>query len=85
MGPGDEVIAPAMTRISTAEAVVLVGAKPVFVDTDSSGLISGDWENAISSRTKAVIPVHLYGKMVGMKPFLSKAKSVGLFVIEGAA
>lgn len=85
IGPGDEVIVPAMTWVSTAEAVVLVGAKPVFVDTDEDGLIASAWEKAISTQTKALIPVHLYGKMVEMKPLLSKAKSHGLFVIEDAA
>lgn len=85
IGPGDEVIVPAMTWVSTAEAVILVGAKPVFVDTDEDGLISSDWEKAITPQTKAVIPVHLYGKMVEMSPLLSKANSRGLFVIEDAA
>lgn len=85
IGPGDEVIVPAMTWVSTAEAVVLVGAKPVFVDTDENGLIGSDWEKAVSLQTKALMPVHLYGKMVEMKPLLSKANSHGLFVIEDAA
>ena len=85
IGPGDEVIIPAMTWVSTAEAVVLVGAKPVFVDTDEDGLISSDWEKAISPQTKAVIPVHLYGKMVDMEPLISIANAHGIFVIEDAA
>ena len=85
IGPRDEVIVPAMTWVSTAEAVVLVGAKPVFVDTDEDGLISSDWEKAITPQTKAIIPVHLYGKMVEMRPLLSKANQHGLFVIEDAA
>lgn len=85
IGPGDQVIVPAMTWVSTAEAVVLVGAKPVFVDTDEDGLIISDWEKSITQQTKAVIPVHLYGKMVEMETLLSKAKSHGLFVIEDAA
>ena len=85
IGPEDEVIIPAMTWVSTAEAVVLVGAKPVFVDTDENGLISSDWEKAITPQTRAVIPVHLYGKMVEMGPLLSKANQHGLFVIEDAA
>lgn len=85
IGSGDEVIVPAMTWVSTAEAVVLVGAKPVFVDTDEDGLISSDWEKAITPQTRAVIPVHLYGNMVEMEPLNSKAKSHGLFVIEDAA
>ena len=78
-------IVPAMTWVSTAEAVVLVGAKPIFVDTDENGLISSDWEKAISPQTRAVIPVHFYGKMVEMESLLSKAKSHRLLVIEDAA
>lgn len=85
IGPGDEVIVPAMTWVSTAEAVVLVGAKPVIWDTDSHGLIREDWEKAVSSKTKAVIPVHLYGKMVDMKSLTEKANSLHLKVIEDAA
>ncbi len=85
IGTGDEVIVPAMTWVSTAEAVVLVGAKPIFVDTDENGLICSYWEKAISPQTKAVIPVHLYGKMVEMESLLSKAKSHRLLVIEDAA
>ncbi|GMQ30555.1 DegT/DnrJ/EryC1/StrS family aminotransferase [Algoriphagus confluentis] len=85
IGPGDEVIVPAMTWVSTAESVILVGAKPVFVDTDEQGLISVDWPNAITPKTKAILPVHLYGKMVDMKPLMEKAKSRQLFVIEDAA
>lgn len=85
VGPGDEVIVPAMTWVSTAEAVVMVGARPVFWDTDENGLIRDDWEKAITSKTKAVIPVHLYGKMVDMGELNRKAKKLGLFVIEDAA
>lgn len=85
IGVGDEVIVPAMTWVSTAEAVVLVGAKPVFWDTDQWGLLRSDWEMAVSSRTKALIPVHLYGGMVEMKPLIERAKNLGLSVIEDAA
>lgn len=85
IGPGDEVIVPAMTWVSTAEVVVLVGAKPVFWDTDMDGLLRKDWQKVITSKTKAVIPVHLYGKMVDMKDLTEKAKSRGLYVIEDAA
>jgi dTDP-4-amino-4,6-dideoxygalactose transaminase len=85
IGPGDEVIVPAMTWVSTAEAVVMVGATPVFWDTDENGLIQEDWEKALTSKTKALIPVHLYGKMPDMPPLIQKAKSLGLFVIEDAA
>jgi UDP-2-acetamido-2-deoxy-ribo-hexuluronate aminotransferase len=85
IGPGDEVIVPAMTWVSTAEAVVMVGATPVFWDTDENGLILQDWEKAVNPKTKALIPVHLYGKMPEMPPLIQKAKSLGLFVIEDAA
>ena len=85
IGPGDEVIVPAMTWVSTAEAVILAGAKPVFWDTDENGLLREDWEKAVKTKTKAVIPVHLYGKMVDMNPVMEKAKSLQLFVIEDAA
>ncbi|MDP3471100.1 MAG: aminotransferase class I/II-fold pyridoxal phosphate-dependent enzyme, partial [Algoriphagus sp.] len=54
IGPGDEVIVPAMTWVSTAEAVVMVGAKPVFWDTDEEGLLRKDWEKAVVSKSKAV-------------------------------
>ena len=84
IGPGDEVIVPAMTWVSTAEAVVMVGAKPVFWDTDEDGLLRADWEKAISTKTKAVMPVHLYGKMVPMKALTEKAKTHGIAVIEPA-
>jgi UDP-2-acetamido-2-deoxy-ribo-hexuluronate aminotransferase len=85
VGPGDEVIVPAMTWVSTAEAVVMVGAKPVFWDTDKEGLLASDWDSAINSKTKAVIPVHLYGKMVDMALLVAQAKNHQLFVIEDAA
>ena len=85
IGSGDEVIVPAMTWVSTAEAVVLVGAKPIFWDTDSQGLIRSDWEKAVTNKTKAVIPVHLYGKMAEMMTLTKQAKSLGIFVVEDAA
>lgn len=82
---GDEVIVPAMTWVSTAEAVVMVGAKPIFWDTDEDGLLASDWTKAISQKTKAVIPVHLYGKMQDMTLLIQRAKENQLFVIEDAA
>jgi dTDP-4-amino-4,6-dideoxygalactose transaminase len=85
IGPGDEVIVPSMTWVSTAEAVVMVGAKPVFWDTDQNGLLASDWDRAITPKTKAVIPVHLYGKMVDMELLVTRAKNHQLFVIEDAA
>jgi len=85
IGPGDEVIVPAMTWVSTAEVVVMVGAKPVFWDTDQDGLLAPDWDRAITSNTKAVIPVHLYGKMADMEMVMQKARLNQLLVIEDAA
>ncbi len=85
IGSGDEVIVPALTWVSTAEAVVMVGAKPIFWDTDEDGLLAKDWTKAISQKTKAVIPVHLYGKMPDMSLLIQQAKENQLFVIEDAA
>ena len=87
IGRGDEVIVPAHTFVATAEAVSLVGATPVFVDVDphthhlTAGLMSGK----ITERTKAVIPVHLYGHPVDLDPILELAKAKNIFVIEDAA
>ncbi|MCE7053336.1 DegT/DnrJ/EryC1/StrS family aminotransferase [Algoriphagus sp. AGSA1] len=85
IGLGDEVIVPAMTWVSTAEAVLIVGATPVFWDTDEDGLLAADWECAITARTKAVIPVHLYGKMVDMDALVIKAEANKIHIIEDAA
>ena len=86
IGEGDEVIVPDFTWVSTAEAVVNVGAKPVFCDVKEDGLISfGHLEKLIGAKTKAVIPVHLYGKMVDMKALMTLAKRYRLKVIEDAA
>ena len=69
IGPGDEVIVPAMTFIATANVVELVGAKPIFVDCDPDTLlITPDLiKAAITKKTKAVIPVHMYGQMCDVK------------------
>ncbi|MHA7128810.1 DegT/DnrJ/EryC1/StrS family aminotransferase [Algoriphagus namhaensis] len=82
---GDEVIVPALTWVSTAEAVTLLGATPIFADTDEDGLISDTWTEHISSKTRVVIPVHLYGKMVEMDRLCQKADTLGLKVVEDAA
>ncbi|MEW6042134.1 MAG: aminotransferase class I/II-fold pyridoxal phosphate-dependent enzyme, partial [Elusimicrobiota bacterium] len=72
IGKGDEVIVPANTFIATAEPVVQCGARPVFVDVDpETALMLPDVvEKAITSKTKAIILVHLYGQLVQMSPFL---------------
>lgn len=83
---GDEVIVPALTWVSTAEVVKLVGAKPVFIDTDRSGLMDLDLLDQLATqKTKAIIPVHLYGKMVDMKKLTSWAKYKGIKIIEDNA
>ena len=88
IGPGDEVVVPAMTFIASANVVELVGAKPVFVDVDPDTLlISMDGiKAALTPKTKAVMPVHLYGQMVdmqGLSGILAGHSNVA--VIEDAA
>jgi len=87
VGPGDEVIVPANTWIATAMAVLYNGAKPVFVDVepDTLCLDPGAVEAAITSRTKAIIPVHLYGGMADMDRIMALARKHGLKVIEDCA
>lgn len=86
IGPGDEVIVPAMTWISTAGAVVRSGAQPIFVDVDPTGTIDPALiENKVGKRTKAIIPVHLYGLPADMNPILQIAARYDLKVIEDSA
>jgi dTDP-4-amino-4,6-dideoxygalactose transaminase len=83
----DEVLVPANTFVATAEAVVAVGGSPRFVDVaPDTGLIDlAGAEEAVSERTRAVVPVHLYGRMVEMGPIMELARRHGLVVIEDAA
>jgi dTDP-4-amino-4,6-dideoxygalactose transaminase len=87
VGPGDEVITTPMTFAATAAAVLMVGATPVFVDVDpDSGLITPEAvAAAVTERAKAVIPVHLYGRMADMKGLADVARQHGLTLIEDAA
>src|SRR6476659_5310219 len=87
VGPGDEVITVPNTFMATAEAITHTGATPVFVDVDErSYTINPDLlERARTPRTKAVIPVHLFGQVADMDPILSFGRKHGLFVIEDAA
>ena len=87
LGPGDEVIVPSMTFVATANAVIYTGAKPVFVDSEleSWNLDPEKIKEKISSKTKAIIPVHLYGHPANMGPILKIARKYGLYVIEDAA
>lgn len=87
IGPGDEVITPGFTHISTAESVAVLGAKPVYVDIDphTYNLDAALLEAAITPRTKAVIPVSLYGQCADFDAINNIAAKHGLPVIEDAA
>lgn len=86
IGPGDEVLVPAMTWITDAETVSLLGAEPVFVDVDKFGLLNANLlEEKISPKTKAIIPVHLYGQIVDMETVMQIAQKHELKVIEDCA
>lgn len=85
--PGDEVILPVHTYVATAEVVALLQLKPVFVDVtaDTFNIDVAQVESKISSRTRAIVPVHLYGQCAHMEPLLKIASSRKLFIIEDAA
>ena len=87
IGPGDEVIVPDITWIGTVSPIVWLGATPVFVDVleDTWCINPVEIEKHISSRTKAIIPVHLYGSVCEMDEIMSIAKKYNLPVIEDAA
>jgi len=86
IGSGDEVILPANTYIASALGVSAVGAVPVLVEMDDAYLIDASAvEDAITARTKAIMPVHLYGQVVPMGPILEVAARHGLRVIEDAS
>jgi dTDP-4-amino-4,6-dideoxygalactose transaminase len=87
VGPGDEVITPAMSFVATANVIARVGARPVFVDIDldTRNLIPDQVEAAITPRTRAIMPVHFAGLPVDMQRIQSIALRHGLRVIEDAA
>jgi len=87
IGPGDEVITPALSFVATANVIVRVGARPVFVDVDldTRNLDLDQVEAAITPRTRAIMPVHFAGLPVDMDRTLALAKKHGLRVIEDAA
>jgi len=87
VGPGDEVIMPSFTFVSTANAFVLRGATPVFVDIreDTCNLDESLIENAITPRTRVIVPVHYAGVACDMDPILEIAGRHGLLVVEDAA
>jgi len=87
IGPGDEVITVPFTFVASVAAVVYTGARPVLVDIDSRSFNMDPFaiEAAITPRTKAILPVHLYGQPADMAPIMEIAKRHGLVVIEDAA
>ncbi|EJM01094.1 putative PLP-dependent enzyme possibly involved in cell wall biogenesis [Pseudomonas sp. GM102] len=87
IGPGDEVITPSQTWVSTANMICLLGATPVFVDVDRDTLMSelASIEAAITPRTKAIIPVHYAGAAFDLDPLYALADKHGIAVIEDAA
>jgi dTDP-4-amino-4,6-dideoxygalactose transaminase len=87
IGPGDEVITQANTFHATVAAICLVGATPILVDADNDSYLMdlNEVEVRVTRRTRAVIPVHLYGKPTDLRPLASLAAKRGLHIIEDAA
>jgi len=85
--PGDEVIVPAFTYVATAEVIGLLKLKPVMVDVDPQtfNMTRENIVEAITSKTKAIVPVHLFGQCADMEPIMELADKYGLFVIEDTA
>jgi UDP-2-acetamido-2-deoxy-ribo-hexuluronate aminotransferase len=85
--PGDEVITPSFTYIATVEVVALLRLKPVFVDVDSTTFTMNldSVKKAITTKTKAILPVHLYGQCVDMEPLLALASEHNIPVVEDNA
>ena len=87
VGPGDEVIAPSFTFFATASAIWRLGARPVFADIDPAtfNMDASCVASLITSATKAILPVHLFGQCADMSPICELAERRGLVVIEDAA
>jgi dTDP-4-amino-4,6-dideoxygalactose transaminase len=87
VGPGDEVVVPSFTFYATAEAVVNVGARPVFCDIDAETfcVTAETVERAITERTRAIIPVHLFGTPAPVGDLRSLAEPRGIRILEDAA
>lgn len=87
IGPGDEVITTPLTAVPTVSAIAAAGATPVFVDVEPDTVLldATRLAAAITTRTRAIVPVHLYGQMVDMPPLLELARRQGLAVVEDCA
>lgn len=87
VGPGDEVVIPANTFIATAEAVVRTGGRPVLADVDPDTLLLSPEQaaRAVTSRTKAIVPVHLYGQIADMGSLAEVAADAGVAIVEDGA
>lgn len=85
--PGDEVIVPSFTYVATAEVIGLLGLKPIMVDVDYSNfnIDTRNIESYISEKTKAIVPVHLFGQSAPMKEIMQLARKFNLYVIEDNA
>lgn len=87
IGPGDEVITTPFTFVATIEAIIQNGAKPVFVDIDPQSFNMNPYllEGAVTEKTKAIVPIHLYGQIAEMEKIMATAKARNLMVLEDAA
>ncbi len=85
--PGDEVIVPAFTYVATAEVIALLGLKPVMVDVelDSFSILLDGLEKAVTTKTKAIVPVHLFGQSSNMEAIMKFASTHNLYVVEDNA
>tara|TARA_Y100000389_G_scaffold204268_1_gene255982 strand:- start:2610 stop:3755 length:1146 start_codon:yes stop_codon:yes gene_type:complete len=85
--PGDEIITPSFTYIATTEVIALLGLKPVFVDVnpDTFCIDASKIEESITSKTKAIVPVHLYGQAAPMNEIMEISEKYNLFVVEDNA
>lgn len=85
--PGDEIILPVHTYVATAEVIALLGLKPVFVEVDAQtfNIDPGQIESKITNKTKAIVPVHLYGQCANMEAILTIAQKHNIHIIEDAA
>ena len=85
--PGDEIICPAWTYVATAEAAAILGLIPVMcdVDLDTFNITADHIEPLITKKTKAIVPVHLYGQSCEMEPIINLAKKYGLKIVEDNA